>query len=134
MPLGDLNFMIGGSLLREQGLSLQGLFLGLNWQLISLLGEVDLASGWVTDTTTSRAAYAELDVGLVKGWRLSVKYNYWDQDTARGMGRDILECVTIGGELFPIPFVEVKPQVCFNTSTVRSGATVDVLLQLHAFL
>ncbi|MEE9162034.1 MAG: hypothetical protein V3U35_03595, partial [Candidatus Neomarinimicrobiota bacterium] len=132
--LGGVTLMAGGSYLREREPILRGVFGGLNWQDITLLGEVDWVDNWEAGGATSRAAYWELDIQVRQGWRLFVKVDDFDANTAGGQADDTLRRWTVGGEFFVRPLVELKPQIRYNEAAPLEDAGVNLLLQLHVFI
>ena len=132
--LGSVTVMAGGSYLRERKPIFQGLFAGLNWRGLTFLGEVDWAFNWEGRGVTSRAAYGELDVLLRPGWRAFVKFDQYDADVDPAQPAETLTRWTIGGEIFPMSLIELKPQVRYSTDSVSRSVSTDFLLQLHVFM
>ena len=132
--LGGLTIMAGGSYLRERKPIFRGLFTGLNWGRVTLLSEVDWVDNWAGPGITSAVAYAELDVLIRQGWRLFLKWDVHEGSTGPPQTeKDKLSRITLGGEFFPMPFLELKPQIRFDSDTYTGGETVNLLLQLHFF-
>lgn len=131
--LGGVTAMAGGSYLRERKLILRGMFTGLNWRGVTLLGEMDWAYDWEGPDVISRAAYGELDVLLRPGWRVFLKFDEFDADLD-AHGAETLTRWTVGGELFPMPLIELKPQVRYSTHPRSGSISIDYLLQLHVFM
>ncbi|MEE9161544.1 MAG: hypothetical protein V3U35_01115 [Candidatus Neomarinimicrobiota bacterium] len=132
--LGRVTLMAGGSYLREREPILRGVFGGLNWRGLTLLGEVDWVDGWEAGGATSQAVYGELDLQVRQGWRLFVKVDDFDANTAAGQENDTLRRWTLGGEFFVRPLVELKPQIRYNEAAPLEDAGLNLLLQLHVFI
>lgn len=129
----NLNLVAGASYLREGDLRLGGLFGGITRKSITVLAEVDIISEWTGAGITSLATYLEVDLLVVQGLHAFLKYDFYDEDMT--LQENSLTRLTLGGEWFPIPFVELKPQLRYNTTTVKGkSSTIDILLQLHIFI
>ncbi len=112
----DMNVLAGASYLREDLLILKGLFGGFTRKKLILLGEVDFATDWAAPGSTALASYFEFDFQVTQGVRTFLKYDFYDDDTA--WQANSLSRLTLGGEWFPMPFVEVKPQIRLNRNTI----------------
>ena len=129
----NLNLVAGASYLTDGNLRLGGGFGGVSRNRLTLLAEVDLITGWAGGGITSLATYLEVDVRVNQGLHAFLKYDFYDNDMA--FQENSLTRFTLGGEWFPIPFVEFKPQLRVNSTTVKGKSfTIDILLQLHIFI
>jgi hypothetical protein len=126
-------WMMGGSYLRERKVIFRTFFCGIQWNRFTLLAEVDLADNWVDPGVQSFAAYGEIDVRISQGWHAFIKMDTYDADTDPHLNRDDLLRMTLGGELFPAPFMELKPQLRYCTNSYNDDRTLDLLLQLHVY-
>jgi hypothetical protein len=136
-----LNYRIGVSGYSFRSYKLGGVHAGLGTADFALLGEIDFthnslspydlpAASAVDPDGRSMAAYGELDVRATQGVWLTGKYDVFDP--ARGVTGDALKRVTVGLELFPLPFVEVRPQyrIAMETPSVDNNTG---LVQMHVW-
>lgn len=129
----NLNIVAGASYLKDGDLRLGGLFGGVTRNSLTMLAEVDLITDWAGARITSLASYLEVDLLVVQGLHAFLKYDRYNDDMA--LQENSLTRFTLGGEWFPLPFVELKPQLRVNTTTVPGKSfTIDILLQLHIFI
>ena len=99
--------------------------------MFTWLGEVDIAENWI-ENKKSLASYSEFIIEPVQGINLLFKFDFFDEDmdyTGAGLTR-----YTIGTEIFPMSFLEIKAQI---RSTKIAGADTqpdpEYLLQLHTW-
>lgn len=128
----DVNTLLGISYLEESPIIIRGIFGGLSRNKLSILGELDYTRHWAGAGVTSRAQYVELSIKMVAGFHVSLKYDHFDQDIT--LADDTLTRITLGGEWFPRPFMEVKPQLRFNGNSIGKPEQLQFLLQLHMFI
>ena len=129
----NLDIVAGASYLRDGNLRLGGLFGGVTRTSLTVLAEVDLITDWAGAGITSLASYLEVDLLVVQGLHAFLKYDLYNDVMA--FQENSLTRFTLGGDWFPLPFVELQPQLRVNTTTVPGKSfTIDILLQLHIFI
>jgi len=132
---GSFKYMTGTSFRQSEKLngsngqwpSSLALFAGLSRGRFTLLGELDLV-GRNSDTMIT---YVSLTTRLEYGAYLVTEYNFFDGD--RDVAEGVEEFVRISLELFPVPFVELRPSF---TRYTRGYAEIknDFIVQLHVGL
>lgn len=102
----------------------KAVFGGLSYDRFTLLGELDIA-GKGNDTLIT---YGSLTTRLEYGLYLVVEYNFFDgnRDVADGVD----EFVRVSVELFPIPFVELRPSYTYYTRGLLKDQD-DFFVQVH---
>ena len=134
--LGQLNFLAGLSSFHGNyypGLdpyTYAGVYGGINWRGLSFLGEFDFTSDYSGDGVNGYASYAELNLLILKGVTSIVRFEVYDPDLEH-TGRT-LQRITLGGEIFPMPYVELKPQIRILTSAADEDfQQTELLIQTH---
>ncbi len=102
----------------------RALFGGLNWNRFTLLGETDLV-GAANDTLVT---YAQLAARLEYGLYLIGEYNFFDDNRHTRGGEE--EYIRISTELYPIPFVQIRPSYTHYARGPRKGDN-SVFLIVH---
>lgn len=102
----------------------RAVFGGLSYDRFTLMGELDLV-GRASDTLI---AYANLTSRLTYGLYLIGEYNFFDGNRNAASGVD--EFVRLSVELFPLPYVELRPSYTYYTSGVRKNED-DFFVQFH---
>lgn len=129
--IGIGNLMAGGSVLHENELNLRGLFGGFSKGRLSWMGEVDWARNWAGENV-SLAAYNELNYEIKRGINALLKVDNFDVDV--DSSGETIQRLTIGLDLIPLPFVQIKAQV--RKSDVSGSAVKpdpEYLIQLHTW-
>lgn len=129
---GPFGYLVGASLRlpEESGGSTgrfpisRALFGGLSYDRFTLMGELDLA-GKGNDTLI---AYANLTTRLEYGLYIITEYNFFDGDRSLKSGVD--EFVRFSVELYPLPFVQLRPSYTYYTRGIRQDED-DLFLQIH---
>lgn len=129
--IGNMNGLLGGSFLQEGLIQFYGLFGGVSSGNLTWTGAVDIAEEYAS-TGTVLASYSELNYQLSQGWNVQAKYDFFDEDidtTGSAISR-----FTLGAEIFPLPFVEVRCQTRF-TDIIGSDAALkpEYLLMIHTW-
>ncbi len=124
----------------ESGLQLYSLAGGLQWQRLVALAEVGWAEEWTrplydldSPTPVSRAVMAEFDWQLAGGLQVFLRYDRFDHNLLATPAAGVLERWILGAEFFPLPFIEIKPQVRWDVSDLTEKPALNMLVQLHAF-
>ena len=95
------------------------------------MGEVDVAEEYIS-TGTTYASYNELSYHYTNGCDLLLKYDYFDEDIDT-LGGEI-QRVTIGFEIFPVPFIEIRCQARFTDYKGNDAAMKEeFIIQLHTW-
>lgn len=129
---GPVAGLVGGSVMAEQDFSMAGVFGGVALGRVTWLGEVDRARNWAGEDIASLASYSEVIVEPVQGLNLLAKFDLFDEDTA--VKSNALTRITVGLEMFPLSFWEVKAQVRFtDVSGAENGPAPEYLIQFHTW-
>ena len=135
--VGGTNLIIGSSGYVFDAYRMGGFHAGIGSGSFALYGEADFTrnriapSGFAIDRSAdAMAAFAAAEYRIARGVWATGKYDIFDP--ARGASSDEFRRVTLGLELFPRPFIELRPQFRINLETPRVGNNVG-LLQLHAW-
>jgi hypothetical protein len=102
----------------------KAIFGGLSYDRLTLLGELDV-TGKSNDTLIT---YASLTTRLEYGLYLIGEYNFFDGDRHLETGVD--EFLRVSLELFPIPFVELRPSYTYYTRGILKDEQ-DFFMQVH---
>jgi len=102
----------------------KGIFGGISYDRFTLLGEFDLA-GKGNDSVLT---YASLTSRLEYGFYFITEYNFFDPDKHLKSGTD--EFVRLSVELYPLPFVLLRPSYTHYTKGILKGKT-DWFLIFH---
>lgn len=129
--LGSVSGLAGVSLLKEQDLSMGGIFGGLSLGPLTWSGEVDLAENWVGEGI-SLASYSEAVVEPVQGLHILAKFDFFDEDIA--FTENAITRLTGGIEFFPYSFLEIKAQARFTkVAGAEDQSKPEYLLQFHTW-
>lgn len=129
---GPIGLLAGMSLRVTEDVAVPGgalphakaLFGGVSWNRFTLMGEMDL----VGKGNDALAAYANLTTRLVYGAYVVGEYNFFDSDRDRAAG--VEEFVRLSVEVYPIPFVLLRPSYTRYTEGFHSDRD-DFFLQFH---
>jgi hypothetical protein len=102
----------------------RSLFGGLSWNRFTLMGEADLV-GYAPDTLIT---YVNFTTRIVPGLYLIGEYNFFDGDRHLMGGVD--EFVRVSCELFPLPYVEIRPSYTYYTRGALEE-TDNFFVQVH---
>ncbi len=102
----------------------KAVFGGLSFGPFTAMGELDLV-GQSNDTLIT---YGALTVGIMHGLYLQGEYDFFDGDRRYAGGVD--EFFRVGLDLYPLPFVELRPEYTRHTRGYRENED-DFLLRLH---
>jgi hypothetical protein len=102
----------------------KGIFGGLSYDRFTVLGEFDL-TGRGND---SLIAYASLTSRLEYGLYIIADYNFFDGDRHSAGGVD--EFVRLSVELYPMPFVQLRPSYIYYTRGALKDQD-DFFVQFH---
>jgi hypothetical protein len=130
--IAPFGYLIGGSLRLSEKLAgtngsfphAKSLFGGLSYDRYSLLGEVDL----VGQANDSLVVYGQLVTRIEYGLYLIGEYNFFDSDRNLKSGSEEFWRFSI--ELFPIPFVELRPSYTYYSEGPLKDRN-DFFLQVH---
>ena len=135
--VSDINFRVGASGYGFKNYNLYGLTAGIGGERVALFGELDWSknrfspgNGAITEGVTQMAAFAELDYLLVQGVWLVGRYGVFDAN--QGIADNEVKQLTLGFELFPYSFVELRPQYRINLET-PSASNDYGLVQMHVW-
>lgn len=126
----NINSQLGVSFLQQGLIRLSGIYGGLATKKISWMGEVDVAEEYAS-SGTYLVSYSELNYHL-KGYDLQLKYDFFDEDMDT-LGNAI-QRITVGFELVPIPFFEIRFQARFTDYTGNEAILKEeFIIQLHSW-
>ncbi len=132
---GDLNYMLGGSAYLSSGVEMYGFQGGLGLdKRISILAEFDWAMSLpnpdIPPGSTSNAALVEASYGIINGLQAVARLDYFK--TYAG-GPEYLRYV-FGADIYPIPHLDLIPQIRFNTTSAAGAPQpFEALVQSHIF-
>jgi hypothetical protein len=136
LGIGNNNALIGASYFSGSVYSqldryaYYGLYGGIDIGQLTLLGEVDLMDGYPQPEVIGYTAYGELSYQILQGVHAVLEYEIFDANI--DFTENALVRYTIGGEIFPIPYVEFKPQVRIIDPTANTGfSRTEILFQTH---
>jgi hypothetical protein len=134
---GGVNMVLGASGYHFDVYAMGGVHAGIGGSGFALYGEADFTrnrlspSGFSVDRGAhAMAAFAAAEYLVARGIWLTAKYDVFDP--SRGGPSDSYERLTLGMELFPWPFVEVRPQFRINGETPGVDNNT-ALVQLHTW-
>jgi len=150
--LSDVNYRIGASGYGFNGTTMGGFTLGIGTDVVIFMAEMDWTKNYYVVTNSpalyrstinpggySMAAYAEVDVQATQGVWLIGKFDVFDPVQGRGddwvitdpqPNYNSVKRITVGLEVFPYSFVEIRPQYRFNVET-PSFDNNQFLTQMH---
>ncbi len=128
----SISLYAGGSLQFAEQISGQpsllpdgrALYAGVNYDRFTILGEVDLTGR----SNDSLIAYSSFTARIEHGLYFITEYNFFDGN--RDLKGSVDEYVRLSVELFPIPFVQVRPSYTYYTRGSKWKED-DLFLQLH---
>ena len=128
----DWSFMLGSSLMKEEDISLNGLFGGISVSKITMIFEVDKADN-VIDNQSSIASYVQFVYKPIQGFHLISKYDYFDNDYDLKTGS--IGRYTFGIELYPLNILEIKVQARKYeiNNYIPLDLDLEYLLQIHTW-
>ncbi len=135
-----VNIMVGASGYYTGGLKMYGVEGGLGiGKRLSLIGEFDWAKSLPTvvpTNVTSNAAFMEASYRIINGLFAVGRFDYFKEFT---FGPTYYRYI-IGGDVYPIPHLDLMPQIRFNTTNVvgspgyfRSHPVIEALIQSHIY-
>lgn len=137
LTISGAHLVVGTSGYHYDAYRLGGFHAGIGTDFLAVYGEADFtkhrlqSSGFVIDRSADQmAAFVAVDVRVTRGIWLTGKYDRFDP--ARGVPSDEFTRYTVGLELFPWPFIELRPQIrlAAEPSAVENNSA---LIQLHAW-
>lgn len=131
------NFMIGASGYSAGSMSMYGLQAGAGiGELLTILGEWDWANSLPNlpqpyVNAKSNAAFVEATCFISNGLSATGRFDYF----RTVVGGPIYERYIIGADIYPIPHVDLMPQVRFNLDNITHANTpvVEALIQSHIY-
>ncbi len=102
----------------------RGIFGGISYDRFTLLGQIDLAG----KGNDSLITYAELTTRLEYGLYFITEYNFFDPNRHLKSGAD--EFVRLSLELYPLPYVLLRPSYTYYTRGILEGED-DFFLMFH---
>jgi|GEM_PF-295251 len=132
---GPLNVMIGGSYLNGTYMTARryhfgGLYTGINYGPVTFLGELDIHANYVAEDVVGYTTYSELDIQLFQGIEAVLEYEFFESDIE--FSQNSLSRITLGLDLFPIPYIEILPQYRILSTTAEPVFTrKEFIIQGH---
>lgn len=102
----------------------KGVFGGVSYDRFTLLGECDI----VGKGNDSILVYAGFNTRIEYGLYFIAEYNFFDPDKHLKTGTD--EFVRLSIELYPLPFVQLRPSYTFYTKGILDGEH-DLFMIFH---
>jgi len=135
--VGEVNVRIGTSGYLFDLYRMGAIHAGVGTGGLAVYGEIDFTRNrldptgtTITTSSNAMAAFVGADLLLSKGVWFTTKGEIFDP--SRGTANDDVKRVTLGLELFPLPFVEIRPLFRFNIETPSVGNNTG-LVQLHVW-
>ena len=141
LGLGGVNTMIGANVFTNKNVDLDstmmiaGGFLGVGGNKWTLMGEVDMAKNYLAlaadplEGATSLAVFGEAAYDVSKGWTVLARYEFFDPDLDFESGK--VTRFSIGAEIFPVPYLEIKPTFRLTDQPKTPETSIESLLQAH---
>jgi hypothetical protein len=144
--LSSLNYRVGISGYGYKSFKMAGITAGFGTEEVVLMGEFDLTHHAINVTASNvpvdegvnqMAAYAELDLRALQGIWVTGKFDIFDPqqgiaDDDVSPSTNSVKRVTMGLEIFPYSFIEIRPQYRLNIET--PGVSNDqILVQTHVW-
>ena len=130
--IGSRTTLFGFSFMKEGDLQLKGLFGGTSFLGVTWLGEVDIANNWAKDNITSLASFSEFSYRLMQGVQLVTRFDLFDEDI--DIKNNAVSRITIGAEIFPFSFFEIKLQGRLTTlSGDGENPEPEYIMQFHTW-
>lgn len=136
-PAGPVNVAVGASGYLFGAYRMGGVHAGVGWEWAAIQGEADFTrhrlspSGFLLDRSSdAMATSASAEVRLARGVWFTGRYDFFHP--ARGTAATKFARTTLGLEIFPWPFIEVRPQFRISAETPRVNNNAG-LIQLHAW-
>jgi hypothetical protein len=134
------NFMIGASGYTAGSLNMYGLQAGAGiGERLTILGEwdwtnslPDLPDTLVQDygNAKSNAAFVEVTYFITNGLTATGRFDYF----RTVIGGPVYERYVIGADVYPIPHIDLTPQIRFNTNNViNAPRPFEALIQSHIY-
>ena len=129
--IGSATALLGGSLMKEGDFQLSGLFGGASFLGLTWIGEVNIADNWVGDNT-SLASFSEFSYPVKQGLHFVARYDLWDEDIK--IKNNAISRWTMGTDIFPLSFFEIKLQGRFTTLSGDSeNPEPEYIIQFHTW-
>jgi hypothetical protein len=130
------NFMIGASGYSAGSLRMYGLQAGAGiGDQLTILGEWDWANSLpglpaVYGKAKSNAAFVEITGFVANGLSATGRFDYF----RTVVGGPIYERYVIGADIYPIPHIDLMPQIRFNLNNiVGEKRPIEALIQSHIY-
>ena len=139
--ISSLNFILGASAYGFRAFSMGGVSAGFGTGDVTILGEIDWTKNYMVGPANPggnlSAAFAEIDFRAIQGVWIIGKFDM--VDPVEGVADDdaspftnTVKRLTLGFEIFPFSFVDLRPQYRIVMET--PGISNDVaLVQMHAW-
>ena len=139
--MGALNGLLGANVYTnnnpdiEGRMLLAGGFAGVGGDVWTLMAEVDFADKYLTDDDAgpggiqSLALFVEGTFRVAKGIHIIERFEFFDPDLDLESGR--YWRASLGAELYPIPYLELKPTLRYTGQPDGSSDLGEALLQAH---
>ncbi len=135
------NFMVGASGYTAGSTNMYGLQAGAGLgEQLTILGEWDwanslpdvLANYPMAPNARSNAAFVEITYFIINGLSATGRFDYFK--TFSGDGSTIYSRYILGVNIYPVPHVDLMPQVRFNSSNASVGSNpIEALVQSHIY-
>lgn len=140
VDLGRLRGLLGGNVYTNNNAEIDGRmllaggFAGVGGDVWTLMAEVDFADKYLIDDAgtgglQSLALFVEGTFRVAKGIHIIERFEFFDPDLDLESGRYWRG--SLGAELYPIPYLEIKPTFRYTGQPDGSADLGEALLQAH---
>lgn len=130
--IGSGTTLVGCSIMTEGDFQMKGIFGGVSFGGLTWVGEVDLAENWAYPGTTSLASFSELSYLLKQGIHLVTRFDLFDENI--DIKQNAITRFTVGTDIFPISFFEIKLQGRFTSvSGEKTKPKPEYIIQFHTW-
>ncbi len=128
------SLLIGTSFMKQDTISLAGIYGGLSFKDFTMTYEIDKADKLFNDhkDQTSLATYYQLVYKPIQGLHIITKYDFFDHDYEFESGS--VSRYSFGFELYPLNVLEIKIQARqYEIDNIDLNLDTEYLLQIHTW-
>ncbi|MFO7448230.1 MAG: hypothetical protein R6W90_17865 [Ignavibacteriaceae bacterium] len=107
-----------------------GGYAGIGMGNFTLIGEYDIADGYLADDTKTNVIMIEASYPIIQGIEAVARYDMFDPDS--DLSDDEHSRLVLGFEIFPYSFIEVRPQFRLQMEE-PSVENNSVVVQVHLY-
>jgi len=129
---GLVSTLSGLSYMKEGDFQMKGIFGGVSFKRLNWIGEMDLAENWVKNKSISLASFSQFSYVVKQGVHILARYDLFDEDI--NVKHNAVSRVTLGADIFPFSFFEIKLQGRFTSvSGGDSNPEPEYIIQFHTW-